>query len=139
MVEDYLNGENVSNIARRLYRSAGFVKSTLQRVGVPERPSSAEARTRAVPVPEGCQSDTFDIGETAWSVVYHAPCRIIKEVESSDRYLGKVYRIYVMERVNSEGSFFPHILAGGFYAHTPAYDIARIRHLEKYGVNLETI
>ena len=40
----YLKGNNVTDIAKSLYRSAGFVKAILERLGVPTKPSSVEER-----------------------------------------------------------------------------------------------
>ena len=36
-IESYLNGETVSDISKRLFRSTTFVKNILDRVGVPEK------------------------------------------------------------------------------------------------------
>ena len=37
VVESYLEGDSISNIAKRLFRSSIFVKNIIQRVGVPEK------------------------------------------------------------------------------------------------------
>ena len=43
-IQSYLRGESVSEISQGMYRSAGFVRSILTRVGVPTRPVAVEER-----------------------------------------------------------------------------------------------
>ena len=42
VIEYYLDGENISEIATRTYRSNAFVKAIIQRVGIPEKLSKEE-------------------------------------------------------------------------------------------------
>ena len=58
-VVDYLSGEKVSNIAKILYRSPAFIKSILDRVGVPQRPSSLEDRKMPTLLTENCIAEEF--------------------------------------------------------------------------------
>lgn len=138
-VEEYLNGENISTIAKRLFRSSGFIKSIIERLGVPQRPSGTDAKRGTDYLPENCVSEKFREGEIVWSAKYHRPAKIIKEVESKGDHLGPVYQIYVLENVEDPGPWFTHINKGGYNAYQPAYDLGKLEHLEKYGVALDKI
>ena len=62
-----------------MYRSAGFVRAILDRVGVPTRPVAVEERKGYAFLPDECVSDEFADGETVWSAFYHAPATVEKK------------------------------------------------------------
>ena len=130
-ITNYLQGESISEIATGLYRSAGFVRSILDKVGVPQRPASAEERTGPCMIPESCVSKEFSEGEKVWSATYHAPAIIDSETEVENKYESKGYRVYILEK--SEET------VGGFYAYQLACELGKLSHLEKYGVDLNKI
>lgn len=150
---DYLAGHPIADIAKRLYRSPAFVKELLLTIGVPHRPVSAEDRLGIDFIPEECQSESFNDGELVWSAIHHATAIVgpelsmdyqakkagLKAVDYEHRYSSKVYGIYVVEKIDSEDSDFSNTATGGFYAFAPAYDLGKLEHLEKYGVNLDRI
>lgn len=85
-------------------------------------------------------SEVFEPGSIVWSAKYGGPAKIIKQVSTKGDYLGFVYQIYVLESMKEEApAWFATVTAGGFYAYQPAYDLGRLEHLEKYGVDLEKI
>ncbi len=131
-ITEYLQGETVSEIAKGMYRSAGFVKAILERIGVPQRPPSLEERMSYAFLPESCVAEDFSAGEKVWSAKYHAPALIDKEVEVASKYESKGYSIYVLE--STEG-----LNTGGFYAYALACDLGKLTHLEQYGINLKKI
>lgn len=137
-VEDYLNGDNYANIAKRLFRSAGFVKAIIDRVGVPQRPVGDAGGSRDF-LPDACISEEFQPGEIVWSAKYHRPAKVIREVSSTGDHLGKVYSIYILEHVDDPGPWFGHVTKGGYFAYQPAYDLGKLSHLKEFGVNLEKI
>ena len=47
VIKEYLSGENVSNIAKRLYRSPPFIKSILEKIGVTQRVFTLEDKKSA--------------------------------------------------------------------------------------------
>ena len=72
VIEYYLDGDNISEIASRTYRSNAFVKAVIGRVGVQEMLSN-EAHSAAYKhswqmLPEQCIADEFKDGEKVWSV-----------------------------------------------------------------------
>lgn len=138
---EYLSGEPVSEIAKGLFRSSGFVRGIIERIGVPQRPTGAE-RHRVAFLPEVCISELYEVGMVVWSAKYHAPAIIIKEIKN-DRYErdygSRCYQISVIEQVDASESYFKHIESGGFYAFALAYDLGSLEHLKKYDVNLNKI
>ena len=152
IVKEYLSGENVSNIAKGLYRSPAFVKSLLEKIGVPQRPTKVEGRKQEYYLPEQCVADSFDEGEIVWSATHHAPAVIDKKlskehqdskaglqtVDYVSKYGSDCYSIYVRQKPNTEDMWeMPE--TGGFYAFALAYDLGKLKHLEEYGVDLQKI
>jgi len=131
-VTNYLRGESISKIATGLYRSAGFVRAILDKVGVPQRPASAEERAGPCMIPENCVADSFSSGEKVWSAGYHAPAIVDEEVKVKNKYESKGYRVYILERTEDD-------TVGGFYAFVLACELGKLSHLEEYGVNLSKI
>ena len=149
----FLAGNTVTDISKRLFRSSGFVRAILERVGVPQRPGSKEERLNPHYFPDECVSDDFAYGEIAWSATYHSTV-IVKErltpeyleskkgmvvVDYEAKYGCPCYAIYITQKVDSEDTFFSNVQAGGFSAYVPAYEIGKLQHLKKYGVNLERL
>lgn len=135
---EYLQGEPISNIAKGLYRSPGFVKAAIEKIGVPFRPTSARARAHIALLPEACIGESYKDGEVVWSAKYHAPA-IVKKLYMEERYMSNVYQIYVIEKTDSSGSYFEYVDSGGFFAYAPAYDLGKLSHLEEFGVDISKI
>ena len=97
-VLSYLQGDNISDISKSMYRSALFIKNLLERIGVPQRPSSLDERVQNAYLPEECVSDDFDVGEKVWSAGYHAPAVVEKRLDDK-KYIGlygcPCYSIYI--------------------------------------------
>jgi hypothetical protein len=136
VIEQYLDGIPIGDIANDLYRNNSFVKDIITMVGVPTR-GVGEDYTNYSPLPDRCVSSSFENGETAWSSKYMAPCIIIKEVSMSVDGEAKVYRIYVREPdIEPEVKYFSNVGKAGFYAHQPAYELGKLEHLKQYGVDM---
>tara|TARA_R110000796_G_scaffold45055_1_gene109375 strand:+ start:263 stop:898 length:636 start_codon:yes stop_codon:yes gene_type:complete len=131
-ITNYLQGESISEIAAGLYRSSGFVRAILDRVGVPQRPANIEDRKGPCMIPENCVADTFSAGDKVWSARYHAPAIVDAEVEVQNKYESKGYRVYILENTENDN-------VGGFYAFVLACEMGKLSHLEEYGVNLSKI
>ena len=149
----FLGGDTISDISKRLFRSAGFVRAVLERVGVPSRPNNKEERLTPHYFPDECVAEDFKTGEIAWSSVYHSTI-IVKDrmtpeyltskkgmvnVDYEAKYGCPCYAIYIVQDVDSEDTFFSSVQSGGFSAYAPAYELGKLTHLEKYGVNLERL
>ena len=149
----FLQGDTVTDISKRLFRSAGFVRTLLERVGVPSRPANKEERLEGLYFPDECVSDDFASGEIAWSAAYHSTV-IVKQrltpeylegktgmtvVDYESKYGGPCYAVYVVQKVDSEDTYFSNVQSGGFSAYVPACELGKLEHLKKYGVNLERL
>lgn len=147
-IESYLNGENISDISKRLFRSTTFVKNILDKVGVPEKLPKTKRKGPAY-LPEECVSDVFEEGQKVWAANYHAPAIIkkkyTKEYQDSnpgirytnyeEKYGCSLYSIWVIEGEAEWNDQFGFI-TGGFNAHQLAYDLGSLKHLEEYGIKL---
>ena len=51
----------------------------------------------------------------------------------------KCYAIYIMEDVREETEKWADVDTGGYFAYSLAYDLGKLAHLEKYGVDLSRI
>ena len=134
-INSYLRGESVSEISQGMYRSAGFIKSILDRVGVPTRPVAIEERKGCAFLPDECVAEEFEEGERVWSAFYHAPAIVVKEYTDPmyvDKYAGKCYSIYVLEESES-------LNVGGYHGASIAYDLGKLTHLEQYGIDITKI
>lgn len=135
-IEQYLEGISVSEIADQLYRPSSFVRTLLDRIGVPSR-GVGENYANFSALPEQCISDKFEVGEIAWSSRYSGPCIIERERGTSADGLSRVYQIYVVEPYEEpEEKFFATVGKAGFYANQPAYDLGKLDHLKQYGVDI---
>ena len=153
IIKEYLSGENVSNIAKGLYRSPAFVKSILEKIGVPQRPTRTEDRMQEYFLPEECVAEDFEVGEIVWSANHHAPAVVEKKlsieyqnskpgmqtVDYVSKYGANCYNIHVRQKASGEADLWDIPDVGGFYAFALAYDLGKLTHLEQYGINLENL
>jgi hypothetical protein len=149
----FLRGDPLTDISKRLFRSSGFVRTILERVGVPTRPANKEERLTPHYFPDECVSDDFAYGEVAWSSTYHgtvvvrerldpeylATKKAMVTMDYEAKYGCPCYSIYVVQKVDSEDTNFSSVQSGGFNAYAPAYELGKLQHLKKYGVILERL
>ena len=148
-VERYLSGDSIAEISKGLYRSNGFVRSLIERVGVP----STAHENGTVSLPDSCLAESFSDGEIVWSAVYNKPARVEYEisvdyqaekagfidVNYEKKYDSKCYAIYILEDVREDMDKWAAVEKGGFCAYSLAYDLGKLAHLKKYGVDLSRI
>lgn len=147
-IERYLSGDNVTSISAGLYRSPSFVRSIIERVGVPTKSDETVDY-----LPEECLSEDFSKGEVVWSARHHCPAIIKQEltvdyqaerlgfsdVNYEKKYGSKCYAIYVQEEVRELDDMWMRVDKGGYSAYALAYDLGKLTHLEKYGVQIEKL
>ena len=134
-IQSYLRGESVSEISQGMYRSAGFIRAILDRVGVPTRPVAIEESKGCAFLPDQCVAEEFTEGERVWSAFYHAPAIVVKQYEDpmyEEKYAGKCYSIYVLEESES-------LNVGGYHGASIAYDLGKLTHLEQHGIDTTKI
>ena len=154
IIQEYLSGENISNISKGLYRSASFVKSILEKIGVPQRPVAAEDRKNPMYLPEQCVADEFEKGEIVWSATHHAPAQVMEKqtkqyqdskpglvtVDYEEKYGCDCYSIYVRQKPSGDlEDFFNSTGIGGYYSYSLASDLGKLSHLEQYGIDLSKL
>lgn len=140
-VERFLVGESIAEIAKGLFRSAGFVRAIIERVGVPQKEDTL--------LPEECCAEDFSPGELVWSSVYKAPALVEHEmsidhqaeragfldVDYEKKYSSKCYAIWVLvEHDEEKEDAWARVKTGGFNAYSLAYDLGKLEHLKEYGV-----
>jgi hypothetical protein len=148
-VTRFLSGDTISEIAAGLYRSSGFVKAIIERTGVPQKGEGLYDY-----LPDECVAENFANGEIVWSAKYHGPAIIkqelsvhyqaelagYKDVNYEKKYASKAYNIWVIEKIDDDYSErWTTAQGGGFTATQLAYDLGKLIHLEKYGVDLSHI
>jgi len=137
VISDYLDGDGITDIANRLYRSTAFVRKIIDDVGVPQR-GTGENYFDYSPLPEQCISDTFEVNEVAWSARHQSPCIIDKHVGKTRDGSSNLYRIYVVEPFEEpDKRYLASWGRPGSYAHLPAYELGSLAHLKQYGVSLD--
>ena len=148
IVEQYLSGDPISEIAKRLFRPPVFVSNIIERIGLPTRPVGDLKYEKSL-LPEKCVSDSFEVGEIAWSAKYHAICKIMYELTPEytakspglitrdylTEFGSRCYSIYVNEPIEDLPPRFARITKGGHYAHAFAYDLGKLTHLKEYGID----
>jgi len=148
-VTRFLSGEPISEIASGLYRSSGFVKAIIERVGVPQKQEGVYDY-----LPEECVAEDFAVGEIVWSARYHGPAIIraelsvdyqaerpgYRDVNYEKKYGTKAYNIWVIEKIDDDYSErWTTSTGGGFAATQLAYDLGKLSHLKEHGVDLSRI
>ena len=68
IVKYYLDGANVSDIAKALYRSPALIKAVIERMGVPQKlPATDYQGIKESMIQEPCVAEEFKAGERVWS------------------------------------------------------------------------
>jgi len=142
VIESFLDGVAIADIAKRIYRPTTFVKDVVDKVGVPHRPTG-EGRARPGLIPDPCASDTFEPGQVVWSAKYHCMVIVLREADnwqswgSSQNNSSPYYEIYVIEPIEEVSPYFPQYQEyGGRYSGSRAYDLGSLEHLKQYGVDV---
>tara|TARA_Y100001951_G_scaffold102945_1_gene110688 strand:+ start:96 stop:815 length:720 start_codon:yes stop_codon:yes gene_type:complete len=155
VIEEYLEGDNILSISKRLYRSPSFVKAIIDRTGIPHKLPKSYNRNRDILLPEECIAESFEEGERVWAARENAPAKVVKEhnpayqatmpglqeCDYEKKYGSKGYQIYVYEEFKGTEDFhyaYGLLVKGqaGYYSFSLAYDLGSLKHLEKYGVFL---
>tara|TARA_R100001510_G_C7643034_1_gene200578 strand:+ start:615 stop:1271 length:657 start_codon:yes stop_codon:yes gene_type:complete len=138
VVQSYLDGDNISNIAQSIYRSSSFVRNIIERLGVPQKlaESDHEGKRRAM-LPEQCVSEKFEIGERVWSPRNNKFAEIIEEFDTpynEEKYGCPCYRLWVLEPCDTSQTFFPWLDGSrtGYTSFALAYELGSLRHLKEY-------
>lgn len=122
IISSYLEGDTVSSLAERTYRSVGLITQILENHSVPIR-AKAHDYFRPELIPEAAMRDRFKVGEVVYSARYDSTARIDGELENSSKH-GWVYRLWLMSDKWKE------------YCYQPASELASLQHLRVLGVQI---
>ena len=139
IVEEHLQGETITYISQSIYRSTSFIKSIIEKTGVPKKSTKEEKSTVAI-LPDQCVATEFVKGEVVWSAKYHSACEILRKIEDpkyNERYGCDCYAIYVFEPIGDTGEVVHNMSYGGFNAYAPAYDLGSLKHLQQYDIKFK--
>ena len=152
VIEEYLDGDSILEIASHLYRSTSFIKGIINRVGVPQRASQEEMKKGIPILPDACVAEEFEENEIVWCPRYNAAAEIIYELTMDRQYKhygwagyqnyakcidyeklrgSKCYCIYVIKDSELDKLF-------GFSSFQLAYDLGKLQHLEQYGIDIKS-
>lgn len=120
-IEEYLNGDAISEIAKYMYRSSSFIKGIIKKFNVPVRSTSSDYFSPEL-LPDEVLSKDFEPGELVWSARYNTTARIDKLVQTQEEH-GNVYRIWTLGKDQR-------------YASQPWYELGKLEHLQNLGVKL---
>lgn len=150
-VQEYLQGEGITNIAKRLFRSAAFVKNLIERVGVPEKRTKKERRWPAL-LPDVCCAESFEPKEIVWSAQHDSIAEICHELSIDyqaekagfidtnyeKKYGAKCYAVRILQPASEDNDSWLSSVAG-FYSYALAYDLGKLQHLKQYGIDLKKL
>lgn len=134
VVNLYLDGLNVSDIAKGLYRSPAFIKSIVERVGIPQKlPQTDYEGRRNAMLPEQCVAEEFDTGEKVWAVRQNYPA-IVKKLASTSEDGTNYYLVDTIECTQEDlkDTYFPHLSFAGKQYVLASWEMGSLRHLQKY-------
>ena len=155
VIQEYVEGESISDIAKSIYRSQAFVKGIINRVGVPQRPTGEDKHKEAM-LPDACLRDSFEKGEIVWNAQYHMACIVEQEytldfqnaspgintVDYEGVYGCKMYRVWCYNLIPYSDEYetlgwWTGKKKVGFSAHTLCQSLGSLKHLKEYGVSFE--
>jgi len=156
VVQYYLDGENISSIANSIYRSPAFVKGIIERLGVPQKLADSDYEgMRNTMLPEECVAEEFEYNEKVWyprhnkfAIIkdeitqkyqserqgYACYGNILKCINYEDTYGAKCYKVFILEPCDTSQTLFPWLDGSktGYWGSALAYEIGRLKHLDKY-------
>ena len=135
IIEYYLEGDNIMNIAKQIYRSPAFVKAVIERLGIPQKLAESDYKGRRNAIlPEQCVKETFEVGEKVWSPRDNKFAEIVEDYGMSNKYESHSYRLWVLEPCDTSKTYFPHLdgTRTGYTSFALAYELGSLEHIKEY-------
>ena len=117
IISSYLEGDPISSISKRSYRSDNFVSNVLDRVGCPKREIPHSYFHPGI-FPDSCVSKEFKIGQKVYSSRYDSMATIKGITKSKDGDL--VYSIWLEDEKWQQ------------YAYQPWWELGSLEHLKQH-------
>ena len=136
IIEGYLEGDTISEISKRIYRSTTFIKDVIELVGVPQKIIGADYWNTSV-IPDQCMREEFEPGQVVWHSRRHSMAIVLEQKYNVSDTSNNYYQLYVIEPMEEDSPYFPQCTEyGGFYDGAYAYDLGSLDHLKQYGVDV---
>lgn len=120
IIQEYLNGENISNISKSLFRTPESIEKVLKANAVPIQKAENDYH-KPVIIPDEGVKENFTIGEICYAARYKSLATIEKVVQQTKD--GPVYRVWLTGEAQKQ------------YALQPWWELMSLSHLsDKYGV-----
>lgn len=120
IISSYLEGETVSGLSERTYRSAGLINQILESHAVPLR-AKAHDYFRPELIPEQAMQNRFKLEEIVYSARYDSVAKIKSELFQNSQW---VYCVWLMSDRWQQ------------FAYQEAAELASLEHLRKLGVTI---
>ena len=137
IIEWMFEGDGVTAISDRLYRSVASINRAMEEIGFPEK---SENYTKPALLPEACVSETFIPGQLVWVASRNCIGAVMEVPASKSKATGEnCYQIYEFERMEEDSPYFSNCRAGdyaGQYGTHRASELGSLEHLKQYGVDL---
>jgi len=135
IIENFLDGNAIAEIGKRIFRSTNFIKEVIDNIGIPQKNAKSTYWQPAL-IPEQCLRETYSPGEIVWNAKCSSMSIIRYEVNASDT-TNKYYQVYVIEPIEESSPYYPGYEGyGGYHDGAYAYDLASLDHLKQYGVDI---
>lgn len=136
IIECYLDGDGITEISKRIYRSNTFVKEVIEKVGVPQKVVGADCFHPGI-IPEQCIREEFEPGQIVWHARKHCMAIVMEQKHNVKHKEFNYYQVYVIEPIEEISPYFPQYEGyGGYYDGAYAYDLGSLDHLKEYGVDV---
>lgn len=120
IISSYLEGDTVSGLAERTYRSTSLITQILELHSVPLR-AKAHDYFRPELIPETAMQDRFKLEEVVYSARYDSVAKIKSELFQNNQW---VYCVWLMSDRWHQ------------FAYQEAAELASLQHLRKLGVQV---
>ena len=127
VISAYLEGKPVSSISESIYRTVPFVKTILEKYGVPTRRIIGKDYFKPELIPDAAVRTRFTIGEQAYSARYDSVATIKAEYPPgilSNKTPEYVYRVYLEDESELQS------------AYQPASELASLEHITALGIKI---
>lgn len=126
LIESYLQGDSLEDIASRLYRSTAMIKAELERRGANLKYSGKLDPTKPLElnppeIPEQLMAETFEVGEEVWVSAYQCMGEITKQVSND------VYRVWLLAEDRQK------------FVHQYSWDLGSMKPFKELGVNIKSL
>lgn len=126
IIESYLQGDPLDEIATRLYRSTAMVKAELERRGAnlkfnDKLDPSKPLELNPPEIPEELMAEKFEIDEEVWCSAYQCMAVVTKQISED------VYRVWLLAEDRQK------------FVHQYSWDLGSMKSFVELGVNVKSL